>query len=97
MLVVYETMGEWSRATGGVYVKGGSGSISGRVEAYGQVGGDDNTSIQAGMVGVNVGVPVPRAPFAFGGWNDSQADALASFARQAFDGPDLGRLKDFAT
>lgn len=26
---------------------------------------------QAGMVGVNVGVPVPREPFAFGGWNDS--------------------------
>ena len=25
----------------------------------------------AGMVGVNVGVPVPREPFAFGGWNDS--------------------------
>lgn len=26
---------------------------------------------QAGMVGVNIGVPVPREPFAFGGWNDS--------------------------
>ena len=26
----------------------------------------------AGMVGVNVGVPVPREPFSFGGWNDSQ-------------------------
>jgi malonate-semialdehyde dehydrogenase (acetylating)/methylmalonate-semialdehyde dehydrogenase len=26
----------------------------------------------AGMVGVNVGVPVPREPFAFGGWNDSK-------------------------
>ena len=25
----------------------------------------------AGMVGVNVGVPVPREPFSFGGWNDS--------------------------
>lgn len=25
----------------------------------------------AGMVGVNVGVPVPREPFAFGGWNQS--------------------------
>jgi len=23
------------------------------------------------MVGVNIGVPVPREPFAFGGWNDS--------------------------
>ena len=26
----------------------------------------------AGMVGVNVGVPVPREPFRFGGWNDSK-------------------------
>ncbi len=25
----------------------------------------------AGMIGVNIGVPVPREPFAFGGWNDS--------------------------
>lgn len=25
----------------------------------------------AGMVGVNIGVPVPREPFAFGGWNES--------------------------
>jgi malonate-semialdehyde dehydrogenase (acetylating)/methylmalonate-semialdehyde dehydrogenase len=30
----------------------------------------DRTS--AGMVGVNVGVPVPREPFGFGGWNDSR-------------------------
>lgn len=27
---------------------------------------------EAGMVGVNIGVPVPREPFAFGGWNDSK-------------------------
>ncbi len=26
----------------------------------------------AGMIGVNVGVPVPREPFPFGGWNDSK-------------------------
>lgn len=26
----------------------------------------------AGMVGVNIGVPVPREPFPFGGWNDSK-------------------------
>ena len=26
----------------------------------------------AGMVGVNVGVPVPREPFPFGGWNESK-------------------------
>ena len=25
----------------------------------------------AGMIGVNVGVPVPREPFGFGGWGDS--------------------------
>jgi malonate-semialdehyde dehydrogenase (acetylating) / methylmalonate-semialdehyde dehydrogenase len=28
--------------------------------------------LEAGMVGVNVGVPVPREPFGFGGWNDSK-------------------------
>jgi malonate-semialdehyde dehydrogenase (acetylating)/methylmalonate-semialdehyde dehydrogenase len=27
---------------------------------------------RAGMIGVNIGVPVPREPFAFGGWNDSR-------------------------
>jgi malonate-semialdehyde dehydrogenase (acetylating) / methylmalonate-semialdehyde dehydrogenase len=26
----------------------------------------------AGMIGVNIGVPVPREPFAFGGWNASR-------------------------
>ncbi|CAN5595615.1 CoA-acylating methylmalonate-semialdehyde dehydrogenase [soil metagenome] len=30
----------------------------------------DNAS--AGMIGVNVGVPVPREPFSFGGWNESK-------------------------
>lgn len=25
----------------------------------------------SGMIGVNVGVPVPREPFGFGGWGDS--------------------------
>ena len=24
------------------------------------------------MVGVNIGVPVPREPFSFGGWNESR-------------------------
>ena len=28
--------------------------------------------VNAGMCGVNIGVPVPREPFAFGGWNDSK-------------------------
>lgn len=30
----------------------------------------DNAS--AGMIGVNIGVPVPREPFSFGGWNNSR-------------------------
>ena len=29
----------------------------------------------AGMIGVNIGVPVPREPFGFGGWNDSRFGA----------------------
>jgi malonate-semialdehyde dehydrogenase (acetylating)/methylmalonate-semialdehyde dehydrogenase len=29
----------------------------------------------AGMVGINVGVPVPREPFSFGGWNESKFGA----------------------
>ncbi len=31
--------------------------------------------LQAGMVGVNIGVPVPREPFSFGGWGDSRFGA----------------------
>jgi malonate-semialdehyde dehydrogenase (acetylating)/methylmalonate-semialdehyde dehydrogenase len=26
----------------------------------------------AGMIGINIGVPVPREPFSFGGWNESR-------------------------
>jgi malonate-semialdehyde dehydrogenase (acetylating)/methylmalonate-semialdehyde dehydrogenase len=29
----------------------------------------------AGMIGVNIGVPVPREPFSFGGWNESRYGA----------------------
>lgn len=29
-------------------------------------------NVSAGMVGVNIGVPVPREPFSFGGWNESK-------------------------
>jgi malonate-semialdehyde dehydrogenase (acetylating)/methylmalonate-semialdehyde dehydrogenase len=44
---------------------------------------------EAGMVGVNIGVPVPRDPFAFGGWNASHfgvgditgRDAIAFWTR----------------
>jgi len=32
--------------------------------------------VSAGMIGVNIGVPVPREPFSFGGWNDSKFGAL---------------------
>lgn len=33
-------------------------------------------SVSAGMVGINIGVPVPREPFSFGGWNESKFGAL---------------------
>jgi len=39
-----------------------SGDIARRVMA----------EVDAGMCGVNIGVPVPREPFGFGGWNDSK-------------------------
>ena len=29
-------------------------------------------NFSAGMIGVNIGVPVPREPFSFGGWNESK-------------------------
>jgi len=28
--------------------------------------------VNAGMIGINIGVPVPREPFSFGGWNESK-------------------------
>ena len=31
--------------------------------------------LKAGMIGVNIGVPVPREPFSFGGWDDSRFGA----------------------
>lgn len=31
-----------------------------------------SSRVEAGMVGVNIGVPVPREPFGFGGWNHSK-------------------------
>ena len=30
------------------------------------------SQVSAGMVGINIGVPVPREPFSFGGWNESR-------------------------
>lgn len=38
----------------------------------GKVAQEFTERANAGMVGVNVGVPVPREPFAFGGWNQSR-------------------------
>ena len=43
--------------------------------AFTQSGGLANevaSRASAGMIGVNIGVPVPREPFSFGGWNDSK-------------------------
>ena len=31
--------------------------------------------VNSGMVGINIGVPVPREPYSFGGWNESQFGA----------------------
>lgn len=39
----------------------------------------------AGMIGVNIGVPVPREPFAFGGWNDSSFGGGDITGRTAVD------------
>ena len=35
----------------------------------------------AGMIGVNIGVPVPREPFPFGGWNESRLAPTTSPAK----------------
>jgi malonate-semialdehyde dehydrogenase (acetylating)/methylmalonate-semialdehyde dehydrogenase len=39
----------------------------------------------AGMVGVNVGVPVPREPFGFGGWNESRFGVGDITGRESVD------------
>lgn len=41
--------------------------------------------VSAGMVGVNVGVPVPREPFSFGGWNDSRFGSNDITGRSSID------------
>jgi len=38
----------------------------------GQVAQTIAENASAGMVGVNIGVPVPREPYSFGGWNESK-------------------------
>jgi malonate-semialdehyde dehydrogenase (acetylating)/methylmalonate-semialdehyde dehydrogenase len=39
----------------------------------------------AGMVGINIGVPVPREPFSFGGWNQSKFGVGDITGRDAVD------------
>jgi len=39
----------------------------------------------AGMIGVNIGVPVPREPFSFGGWNESKFGACDITGRSAIE------------
>lgn len=49
------------------------------VGIFTQSGGAANQiadKVSAGMVGINIGVPVPREPFSFGGWNESKFGAL---------------------
>ena len=38
----------------------------------GEVAKTISETASAGMVGINIGVPVPRDPFSFGGWNESK-------------------------
>jgi len=38
----------------------------------GQVAKTISESASAGMIGINIGVPVPREPYSFGGWNESK-------------------------
>ena len=38
----------------------------------GQIAKVVSEKASAGMIGVNIGVPVPRDPYSFGGWNESK-------------------------
>ncbi len=40
------------------------------------------TRVTAGMVGINVPIPVPTAPFSFGGWKDSLFGDLHMYGRE---------------
>ena len=48
------------------------GNAAGVYTASGPAARDVGRRVSAGMIGVNVGVPVPLEPFGFGGWNDSR-------------------------
>jgi malonate-semialdehyde dehydrogenase (acetylating)/methylmalonate-semialdehyde dehydrogenase len=51
------------------------GNASAVYTTSGEVARKVMAQAEAGMCGVNVGVPVPREPFGFGGWNDSKFGA----------------------
>ena len=48
------------------------GNASAVYTTSGEVATRVMNGVSAGMCGVNIGVPVPREPFGFGGWNDSK-------------------------
>ena len=48
------------------------GNASSIYTTSGHVAREVMNRVEAGMCGVNIGVPVPREPFGFGGWNDSK-------------------------
>jgi malonate-semialdehyde dehydrogenase (acetylating)/methylmalonate-semialdehyde dehydrogenase len=48
----------------------------------GGVAREFRTRVTAGMVGINVPVPVPTAPFSFGGWKDSLFGDLHMYGRE---------------
>ncbi|HHO50030.1 MAG TPA: CoA-acylating methylmalonate-semialdehyde dehydrogenase [Deltaproteobacteria bacterium] len=48
------------------------GNASAIYTTSGDVAAKAMSRVSAGMCGVNIGVPVPREPFGFGGWNDSK-------------------------
>ena len=56
-----------------IAVENGSeyGNASSVYTTSGEVAREVMERVSAGMCGVNVGVPVPREPFGFGGWNNS--------------------------
>lgn len=48
----------------------------------GGVAREFRTRVTAGMVGINVPIPVPTAPFSFGGWKDSLFGDLHIYGRE---------------
>ncbi len=55
----------------------------------GGVAREFRTRVTAGMVGINVPIPVPTAPFSFGGWKDSLfGDLQCTAARESCSTPE---------